>query len=522
MTERTRRHADAAEQSSVSSHAGPASDTGRAETNSAQRVLFGTLSAPDVVTAVVRRLRAAIGLGLLSDGDQLPKESDLARQLGVTNFALREALGRLRDQGLILTRPGKRGGSFVKLGPDLEGLARDELRAMSTTELRDLGDWRRMLVSASAGLAAQRGSESNVARLRAHAHEVATATTGPWMRRAYGRFHMELAAAGQSARMSRAELAMHEEFDWLLSLSLSNPEYRRQTAQELDQIASAVAGRHPTSAQRAAEKHSASIIDSLIRLRLNSIAAEARSQAADETAQNLASELRRMVDVIMKRLEVLADVAADLLRKGLDQSGVRNYFAQAAMSELLNFDFPIDGLGFMADVGAIPGTDLWIDWWHRGPEGVFADKRHNLDRNHANFYDYTLRDAFGRPSKNGEPSVEGPYFDFGGVNDYVLTFSFPVFVEDKFVGVTAADLLIADMESHLAPWLVASGAPRLVLDPDCRVIVSNSATQIVGDLVPTSSGFEVLPVGRFGWRVATAASQVADGRVIESTDGSEH
>ena len=58
----------------------------------AHTLLFGPLGSTDVATAVVHRLRAAIGLGLLPDGERLPKEADLAVQLGITTFALRETV----------------------------------------------------------------------------------------------------------------------------------------------------------------------------------------------------------------------------------------------------------------------------------------------------------------------------------------------------------------------------------------------------------------------------------------------
>ena len=50
---------------------------------------------------------------LLPDGSPLPAESDLADRLGVATTTVREALSTLRAEGLIRTRRGRRGGSFV-------------------------------------------------------------------------------------------------------------------------------------------------------------------------------------------------------------------------------------------------------------------------------------------------------------------------------------------------------------------------------------------------------------------------
>ncbi|MBO0824261.1 MAG: FadR family transcriptional regulator, partial [Actinobacteria bacterium] len=180
---------------------------------------------------VARRIRAAIFLGLLSDGDKLPREADLAKDLGVSSFCLREALRMLRDDGLIITRPGKNGGSFVRRPQEPLPLASGELAGLSSVELRDLGDWRQMLTSTAAALAAQRSGQSDIDQLSACAERLAAAEDDVQARRAYARFHVALAAGAQSTRLSRAEFAMHEEFDWLVGLILSDPPRRRNSAQ---------------------------------------------------------------------------------------------------------------------------------------------------------------------------------------------------------------------------------------------------------------------------------------------------
>src|SRR5262249_29980512 len=158
---------------------------------------------------------AAIGLGLLPDGEKLPREADLAKELQVSSFSLREALAVLRNDGLIITRPGKNGGSFVRRPKEPVPLANDELTRLSPAELRDLPDWQQRPTGPAAGLAAQRGAQSTLERLALYAEQLAAADDNEEARRAYARYHVELAAATQSARLSRAEFSMHEEFDWL-------------------------------------------------------------------------------------------------------------------------------------------------------------------------------------------------------------------------------------------------------------------------------------------------------------------
>jgi hypothetical protein len=161
----------------------------------------------------------------------------------------------------------------------------------------------------------------------------------------------------------------------------------------------------------------------------------------------------------------------------------------------------VHGMGFIAEPGIEPWREFWMAWWGRGPNGVVADHRHVLDPERDDFYDYTAREYFAFPRGNGRPWAEGPYIDSGGVDDYVLTFSLPAHNDGRFIGVAAADVLIADIERHLAPWLVASLRQIMIINQEGRVIMSNTATLIVGDVVSATPGFDMSPIGDFGWRI---------------------
>jgi DNA-binding transcriptional regulator YhcF (GntR family) len=110
------------------------------EADGARRHVFSPVDNRVRVDAVVRRLGDAIELGLLSDGEQLPGETDLAGRLGVSTVTLREALMALRRQGLVVTRRGRGGGSFVSRPEDPdEQRVTSRLTDWSSQELRDLG-----------------------------------------------------------------------------------------------------------------------------------------------------------------------------------------------------------------------------------------------------------------------------------------------------------------------------------------------------------------------------------------------
>lgn len=488
-------------------HADDASDALSAPT---RRLLFRRVGASDAPSAVVRRLRAAIVLGLLSDGDKLPREADLAKELGVSSFSLREALSVLRNDGLIITRQGKNGGSFVRRPQEPLPLANDELVRLSSAELRDLGDWRQMLTSTAAGLAAQRAAESDIERLLLYAEQVATAEDDEQARRAYARYHVELAAAAQSTRLSRAEFSMHEEFDWLIGLILSDPLRRRDSARALRAVTTAVRNQQPEAAHAAAERHVTAVIKELVRLRLGLIAAQhrsARMATGRGEHQTFALEIRRFAEHIVQQLNLIAEDAAEPLAAGDGPAAIQQRVARSLFSRLDEIEPATHGLGVIAEVGVVPAHAYWLDWWQRTETGSLErDTRHVMDPRRDDFYDYESREFIAHPRKNLTPWATGPYVDHGGVDDYLVTVSVPIVREGRFLGVAATDLLVANLERTFAPWLAGAKGPCLLLNAEERVIVSNAVTHNVGDVVRTTAEFHVAGLGVFGWSLATQAA----------------
>ena len=86
-------------------------------------------------------------------------ELDLAAQFGVAPMTVREALATLRDQGLVETRRGRSGGSFVRrpASPPIEQLT-TRLADLSPSDLRDLFDEHTAIAGQSARLAAERAA----------------------------------------------------------------------------------------------------------------------------------------------------------------------------------------------------------------------------------------------------------------------------------------------------------------------------------------------------------------------------
>jgi DNA-binding FadR family transcriptional regulator len=149
------------------------------------------------VAETVARLGQAIALGLFRPGDQLPPEARLAEILGISAVTLRSALTILRQGGLLETRRGRGGGTFVSArGPDkIRMLKRGSLP--SNEELRDLVDYRCVMEGGGAALAAEGRTVEHLDELRRQI-EVTM-------------FHLILADASGCSRLVSAITELHME-----------------------------------------------------------------------------------------------------------------------------------------------------------------------------------------------------------------------------------------------------------------------------------------------------------------------
>ncbi len=105
----------------------------------------------------VARLAQAIRLGLVEVGERLPPERELAERLQVSRVTLREAIGALREAGLLESRRGRSGGTFVVRAGEFTGRpapTRPLSPARWATPLHDALDFRRVLEPGAAALAA--------------------------------------------------------------------------------------------------------------------------------------------------------------------------------------------------------------------------------------------------------------------------------------------------------------------------------------------------------------------------------
>jgi GntR family transcriptional regulator, transcriptional repressor for pyruvate dehydrogenase complex len=215
--------------------------------------------APSVTDGAIDTIRELIVSGSWGPGDRLPKESELAAQLGLSRNSLREAVRALSQLRVLEVRQGD--GTYVSsLEPDLllesTGFVSHLLLGHTAVELYEV---RRILEAAAAALAAARIDEKGKQELLRRLESMTGADGVEDLVEADVAFHAEIAkAAGNavltsllaslSTRTMRVRLWRGRRVD--NALDVTRDEHRR--------IYEAIAGEDPELARAAATAHIAS------------------------------------------------------------------------------------------------------------------------------------------------------------------------------------------------------------------------------------------------------------------------
>ncbi|WP_229898164.1 FadR/GntR family transcriptional regulator [Streptomyces finlayi] len=180
------------------------------------------------MTAVLRPVRAGNGfeealeqvlqvlrLGLVPAGERLPAERELADRLRISRVTLREVLKVLQEQGLVESRRGRYGGTFVCRRPDSPGGA-ELRRRIGDLDVEDALRFREVLEVGAAGLCAARPlHDQDATRLRealAATHDAPLAD----YRRRDTLLHLTLAELSGSPRLAAQYAAVRAEVNELL------------------------------------------------------------------------------------------------------------------------------------------------------------------------------------------------------------------------------------------------------------------------------------------------------------------
>lgn len=162
-------------------------------------LLSSQLSMPSRVDEITDRLITAIAIGEYLPGARLPVERELAAALGVGRMTVRAALARLGERGLLETRRGRGGGSYVvDQWPDSSTDAVRRTLSLRLGELRDRCDAVARLHGAVCRAAAESRTAGDVAVLTSALAEYRTASSGLAAQQADGRLHLAIMDAAHN------------------------------------------------------------------------------------------------------------------------------------------------------------------------------------------------------------------------------------------------------------------------------------------------------------------------------------
>lgn len=209
----------------------------------------------------LERVLQVVRLGLVPAGERLPPERDLAVRLRISRVTLREVLRVLQEQGLVESRRGRHGGTFVLPGParDPNGDPHEELRGLARTRgagaIEDTLRFREVLETGAAELCAA-GRLDGPARRRLLSCLDATREASPAdYRRMDTLLHLTLAELSGSPSLAAHYAAARAEVNELLDrLPLLVRNLEHSQAQHAALVAAVLAG-DMDGARRAAREH---------------------------------------------------------------------------------------------------------------------------------------------------------------------------------------------------------------------------------------------------------------------------
>lgn len=156
---------------------------------------------------VFDHLLRAIKSGVFSPDERLPTEHELAAEFQVSRPIVREALRRLREQGLIYSRRGA--GSFVRRVGLKQPLGFGRLE--NVADLLDCYEFRMTIEPAAAACAAERRDADSLAAIEGALAQIRDANNRQTQREeADFQFHMSIARAGENSFFSTAMEALKE------------------------------------------------------------------------------------------------------------------------------------------------------------------------------------------------------------------------------------------------------------------------------------------------------------------------
>ena len=219
---------------------------------------LGPVAVPKASDVLANHLREQILSGALTEGAALPVERELAASVGLSRGTVRDALRVLEIEGLITTRPGRAGGSFVRR-PDATTLQRSLSALVNGRGVRyqSLLETRDALEPAAAGLAAMNRTGEDLARLDEAAARLKEALDDiPTFLQRNAEWHMAVVAASGNEIMQIILDSLSQAIVAATDISeFNSPKTMAATLAAHDRILTAIRKGDPAKAEAAMSKH---------------------------------------------------------------------------------------------------------------------------------------------------------------------------------------------------------------------------------------------------------------------------
>lgn len=167
------------------------------------------------------------------------------------------------------------------------------------------------------------------------------------------------------------------------------------------------------------------------------------------------------------------------------------------------------GAGLIIEPGRLSDVQRSLEWWQSDTAGNLSPLELEMNPDSGRFYDYLSFPWFRVPRESGRRTVFGPYVDYHGADRYILTFTTPIELGGRFVGVAGSDVAVADFEAEVWPSLRQLDGTAALVNQERRVIASTSPEYGTGTRIkrlPTDSATADLALADLDWSLVRLRS----------------
>lgn len=215
--------------------------------------------APNLTDQVIERLAEKITSGHMERGHALPSEQAMAEEFSVSRTVIREAISRLKAQGLVTSRQGR--GVFV--ASNVRGFTFNiEQSLAASQEILDIVELRMAFEAEAAALAAVRRTDEQLEEMSRALAEMAEAISAGAVQTGVDadvRFHRAICiATGNPQYLAFLEFlskVLHKSISVARSNSARKDEIRLHAQREHERIFAAISNRDPDAARHASRIH---------------------------------------------------------------------------------------------------------------------------------------------------------------------------------------------------------------------------------------------------------------------------